>query len=348
MTETQAASDRPDAAPLGQRYPLLTRMALVALSAVAAVGVGEVFARVTAGTALVPRLTDYGFLPGAEKGAPYGFRPGGTATFTWDGDPYGTLPEGAQMQVQLNRAGLRGPLPSPGQRVVLVVGDSFTFGEGVATADTFVAQTTARLANDGAGAPLLLNAGVPGYGTSDERYRFEAWLKRFKPKAAVLVYVPNDPIPVADSAKRGNDLMNRRTQPRRGLQLLSLLSRRRDNDATRRWYLSYYTGRHKQRWAQAKADIAAMAKASEASGVPFAVVYFPLLHEVGSPGYAPMRDLVAVAADAAGARFLDLTPALAAAPTDALWVHPTDHHPNARAHGLVAGALAPFVAELLR
>jgi hypothetical protein len=39
---------------------------------------------------------------------------------------------------------------------------------------------------------------------------------------------------------------------------------------------------------------------------------------------------------------------LAREPDRALWVHPTDHHPDARAHELAAEAIAPFVESLLR
>jgi hypothetical protein len=49
-----------------------------------------------------------------------------------------------------------------------------------------------------------------------------------------------------------------------------------------------------------------------------------------------------------GAPVLDLTAALAREPDHALWVHPADHHPDARAHELAAEAIAPFVESLLR
>ena len=42
---------------------------------------------------------------------------------------------------------------------------------------------------------------------------------------------------------------------------------------------------------------------------------------------------------------IDLLPALRAQPCDQLWVYPSDHHPNERAHALAAEALAEAVRE---
>jgi hypothetical protein len=57
---------------------------------------------------------------------------------------------------------------------------------------------------------------------------------------------------------------------------------------------------------------------------------------------------VTAACREAGVEVLDLTAALSVRPEKDLWVHPTDHHPNARAHGLAATAIAPLVDSLLR
>lgn len=71
--------------------------------------------------------------------------------------------------VHTNALGLRGapadPRPPPGVRRVLVVGDSFAFGWGVADAETFAARLDAAL---GPGVEVL-NAAVPGWGVDQYR-----------------------------------------------------------------------------------------------------------------------------------------------------------------------------------
>ena len=42
---------------------------------------------------------------------------------------------------------------------------------------------------------------------------------------------------------------------------------------------------------------------------------------------------------------LDLQETLRSEPAEELWVHPTDHHPNERAHALAAERVAAFLAE---
>ena len=67
----------------------------------------------------------------------------------YDGDPYDTLPEGNRVAYRLNGFGFRdGPvadwLNAEGYRI-LVVGDSFTFGEGVRAEDRFTEVLEAEL-----------------------------------------------------------------------------------------------------------------------------------------------------------------------------------------------------------
>ena len=50
----------------------------------------------------------------------------------------------------------------------------------------------------------------------------------------------------------------------------------------------------------------------------------------------------------AGIPVFDLRAVLGSRPTESLWVHPVDRHPNDVAHRLVGESLAPVVRDLLR
>lgn len=316
---------------------------------VVAVLATEIVLRATHWGVLEPRQGDYHFL--AREGAGFWVAdPKNPPEHQWDGDPYGRLPPGARMTYPLNSHGLRGPEPDPARPKLLMVGDSFTFGEGVAEQDTFAARVERSLAPGFSPPPQMIAAAVPGYGSENEAARLPEWLGEFTPRAVVVVYVPNDPIPL-DEELDHEDLMTVGATES-GPYVLRLvrgaLGRSAANRAVEDWYGSFYFGAHRERWDAARAALAGMKRRTTAAGAKFGVVIFPLLHRLDERPFAKIHDAVAAACAEMGAPVLDLTAVLAREPDHALWVHPTDHHPDARAHELAAEAISPFVESLLR
>lgn len=331
------------------------RAAAVVAGLLAAAGAAELVLRATHWGVSAPRKADYHFL--RREGDPFWiFDPSNPPEHEWDGDPYGRLPPGARMTYPINSKGLRGDEPDPARPKVLLVGDSFTFGEGVAVAGTFAARVERSLAGRFDPAPQVLNGGVPGYGTEAEAGRLPGWLAEFAPRAVVLVYVPNDPIPLEDAVGRrettGRDDLLARGDDAPGLFLTRLvrgvIGRGAADREVEEWYLSYYFGERSSRWDAARAAIGGMRERSAAAKAKFGVVIFPLLHRLAERPFARIHETVAAACAQMGVPVLDLTAALAREPESALWVHPADHHPDARAHELAAEAMTPFVESLLR
>lgn len=271
------------------------------------------------------------------------YAPGSKVVFEWDGDPLHVLPAGARMETQVNEAGLRGPRPLPDEPCVVVLGDSFTFGEGVADDATFVGRLREQWAPRGL---KFVNAGVAGHGTIEEAARLEALLDHFRPRAVVLVFVPNDAIPWQSSSERGTDLRN--VQAAGGSRLLALAGALTSSHDVEDWYLSYYQGAESAHWERARDALTWMAHTCAARGGRFGVVAFPLMHRLDDDPLTAITDLVRTAAQASGAGFLDLTPSFAGRDAQTFWAHPSDRHPNAAAHEIAADALTPFVTELLR
>lgn len=99
--------------------------------------------------------------------------------------------------VHTNRIGLRErelPPPAPGERRLLILGDSFTFGLGVEVEQAFPRRVEALLRHDDPSLDLtVVNAGVPGYGTRHEL----AWWRRIDPAVdadalLLAVFLGND------------------------------------------------------------------------------------------------------------------------------------------------------------
>ncbi|HET8643997.1 MAG TPA: SGNH/GDSL hydrolase family protein, partial [Vicinamibacteria bacterium] len=100
--------------------------------------------------------------------------------------------EGRQGEaITVNRLGYRGRehtgAPAPGARRVVMLGDSVTFGTGVADGETF----SDRL--EEAGGFEVVNLGVDGYGTDQELIRLEEEGLSYRPHDVVLNFcVRND------------------------------------------------------------------------------------------------------------------------------------------------------------
>jgi GDSL-like lipase/acylhydrolase family protein len=321
-----------------RRWP--RRLVAVAVSLLLALGVAEGALRMLSPPSYRQVRSEYGFVR-LPQGM-LGFPPGGRVSFQWDGDPYGVLPADARLDVRLNAAGLRGPLPDGTAPVVLFVGDSFTFGEGVEEPDTFVG----RLRAGSAGTFAPVNTGIPGYGTPEQFARLGEWVARFRPRAVVLVYGLNDVVPLGDSLERGADLLHVE-EGGSSLRLVDLWRRAQADDATEAWYREYYTGSKSAAWTQARQAILRAHRKLAAEGVAFGVVLFPMLHELDDSPFAGLHGLVRDACAEGDVPFLDLLETFEGGDASSWWVHPQDHHPNLRAHERAAQAMGPFVERLL-
>lgn len=89
----------------------------------------------------------------------------------------------------INKFGFRGPPPpQTGKLRFALVGDSFTFGQGVGDDQTFV-----HLLNEAGKGTEFLNFGVPGYSTDQQYLMIRERVGLFKPDVLVLVvYLAND------------------------------------------------------------------------------------------------------------------------------------------------------------
>jgi lysophospholipase L1-like esterase len=103
-----------------------------------------------------------------------------------------------RIEVTHNALGFRGPElqqgRAPGSVRVLVLGDSFAYGIGVADDETF----SARLA-EAVPRVEVLNAGVNGYGTGQELLLLREYAAALRPDLVVVAFFWND---VANSFKR--------------------------------------------------------------------------------------------------------------------------------------------------
>ncbi len=90
--------------------------------------------------------------------------------------------------VTTNSLGFRSPEIVQGKPLIAVLGDSITFGYGVADSETFPARLQIKLDDR----YQVLNAGVPGYNLLQETATYEKKIAALKPSALVLTFFWND------------------------------------------------------------------------------------------------------------------------------------------------------------
>ncbi|MFM7292335.1 MAG: SGNH/GDSL hydrolase family protein [Planctomycetia bacterium] len=233
---------------------------------------------------------------------------------------------------------------------ILVLGDSITFGWGVAFEKTFCQLVESSLNTD---PPIpgcrfeVLNAGVGNLNTAME----VAYLKHagvhLQPDLVLLAWFINDaePPPVP---RRG--WLARHSYAYVWLDSASDSAMRRL--IGRQDYRDYYTGLYRDEnpgWTRCKHALRDLAAVCRDRGIPCRVLMIPELHSLGSAyEFRDVHDAVRRVCRQAGLPVLDLLEALpAVADARRYWVSPDDAHPNAEANDLLARAIDSDVRRAL-
>jgi lysophospholipase L1-like esterase len=270
------------------------------------------------------------------------------------------------VEVRYNAERFRGaevPARRPGVRRVMVLGDSFSEGQGVREEDTWPRRLQGSLERGGGVSVEVINA---AHRASDfpELHEWFYRLLNHDPDVVIYAMVPNDAeqtpgfrvrhrpvqdwITVQGRATRGRYRDLGPLDWRLGFLLRERLERLRVDRATRRWYQGLYSEGNAEGWRRTCERIRDMAERMRLRGGALLVARWPLL--VGLPGSYPFEETharIGATLEAAGIRTVDLLPALADSQASALIVHPADRHPNERAHAAVAASRAPVVEDTL-
>src|SRR5438552_3616752 len=251
---------------------------------------------------------------------------------------------------------------APGVLRVVLLGDSFTEGQGVKEADTTARRLEALLNAAGGRRWEVLNCARRGADFPSLYKMFEKVLP-FEPDVVVHAMVLND-------ADRSKALDARRERlddwilDRRRLllaspspasrwpesRLVDFVEDRfhawRVGEETTRWYLDLYGPANREGWERTQGYLRDMDHAMRARGGRFLVASWPLLVDLDRYPFRAADQTIARFCSSAAIDRVDLRSALAGHPVSSLWVHPVDHHPNEVAHRLAAEALVGPVKAL--
>ena len=253
------------------------------------------------------------------------------------------------------------PAPrTPGVARVVLLGDSFTEGQGVREEDT-TARVLERLLNEGGVRSEVRNYGRRGHDFPKLARAFERVME-LEPDLVVYAMVPNDPERSAAFEAARVDVDDWIVDRRRGVTsreapapplslLLALAGDRFDtwrvSRASTRWYFDLYGTPNREGWEKTRDYLRSMQRQVTARGGKLLVATWPLLVALDEYPFRGIEDTVARFLDDAAIPRHPLRPALAGRPTPSLWVHALDRHPNEHAHRLAAESLAPVVRGML-
>jgi lysophospholipase L1-like esterase len=302
-----------------------------------------------------PRSRAWGkaLVPPAElpPGIEIRFKPYARFRFNYDSNPRGYFDDRNGLLYETNRWGFRGADftlgKPPGTRRVLVLGDSFTFGEGVRLEDTFCRRLEQQLNAAGQGPVQVLNLGTSGWGTRDEISYLQQGGLGFQPDLVIVAYVLNDASYAGDL-----DLWEdfRESYEKRWLRSSYVASWAWAAVARRtlaRRYVSSLVRAALSDTADWQESFRLLSQGQELTlthGGRFLVCIFPFMFELDDRyPFAPVHRHIADYCLTHGVDVLDLFPAFKGHSDQDLWVHPSDPHPNEKGHAIAAQAMGDYI-----
>jgi hypothetical protein len=261
--------------------------------------------------------------------------------------------EYAGARVVTNSLGLRDyrpPHKSDDKTQILVLGDSFTFGYGVALEESYPYLLERRLNEISCDDSYeVINAGVPGYDTVDEAELLSKIVPHYSFRWIVVGLHPGDLM--SREELRRNTLVRAREWLRRNSALFSWLFRVYKTKLIR--YVpppksalsvnpdTVFKTARADRIKQALTRIRDTARDNGAEVVVFMVA--PLVHWDRYP-YRALHEAVAGFCEETSIGFVDPLEEFSKHDAASLWVGPNDSHYNGTANGIAAGVLSDFIS----
>ncbi len=269
-------------------------------------------------------------------------------------------------QIRRNSLGLRDQehtaIKPPNTQRVLILGDSFTFGVGVADpSKIFPEILEQRFQLEGGEKKVeILNGGIPGSLT-------KRWVKllleikdSFQPDVILIVFFLRDGTLTGSIGDFftpiGKEMENRNKDST--LYYYSYLYRKikdvqdrleLSQKYSKKIKISYLGNAEETReWENAKKNILKIKKIGDSIQAKVAFVVFPILIELND-NY-PFQEICDVLTQFTNEHQIQnhsLLPAFMGEVGPNLWVSPNDQHPNPKGHKIAADSIFPFLKELL-
>lgn len=231
-------------------------------------------------------------------------------------------------------------------KIVLVIGDSFGFGQGVRVAERFSNVLESRLKREHPAEHYrMFNACVPGMNIKRIAQTMERYVEYFaRVERVVYAFTLNDPFrsgrllemegELADfmharpNAEAARFLTGRNSHALRWFA--ARLKRKQVTSGTIEWYRQLY--KNNMGWTLTQRLLGRMQKSCADKGIKFSLVVFPVFYQLEAYPLTEVHETIGTFARHEGIHWVDLLAQFAGKDERNYWVHPTDFHPNSRAH----------------
>jgi hypothetical protein len=249
------------------------------------------------------------------------------------------------VEIRLNDHGLRGgplsPLPSGGRRI-LFLGTSNTLGWGVPERDTVEARLETMLSAIDKHPVQVLNAGIGNYNT--ERYvsRFFYELTDLHPTDIVVHYALRD---AEDLPAGGGNFLLRHSEL--AVTLWGAYQRlvgRRGDQAMVQSYRDVYQP-HSPGLIKMKEKLKELSEYAKAYNIRLYLAVTPITYNLVDYKFGFAHDIMKQISAEYGYMYCDQLSTMKGVPPKDIWAMPTDPHPNALGHRLMAEAILPMLVK---
>lgn len=239
---------------------------------------------------------------------------------------------------------------------ILVLGDSFSWGDGVYREDTFAYRLETRLNSLTRESHFeVVNWSRPGWNTVRQLWSLEPEFAGLDADLLILAFVLNDPEPVERSSLERMLEPARSRQPAPGVsswlfansRLYALVWTRLENSRTHRelsaYYRSLFAGEH---WEACQRALKRLRNLSRKQGIPMLLVIFPVFDSAMDESY-PYADLhaqIRKEGERLQMQVLDLFELYEGMDSRRLAVVPfTNAHPSELAHRVAADGILDYL-----
>jgi lysophospholipase L1-like esterase len=258
--------------------------------------------------------------------------------------------------------------PPPGALRIVALGDSFSEALGVRYEESWPRILEQSLNAAPQAPPVsVVNCARSGANSAEILERYRQFVPQHRPKIVVYAWVLNDPLvprgadglPVAEISfqPETREELTARLAAHPVLNLLmeqTALGRyfvyrwvtRQVAQNTEQAYRALYAEPLTPEFEAALERTEELARDVTANGGRLLVAIWPLLVSLNDYPFADAHRLITRELARRGIETLDLLPAINAQPTESLWVHPSDYHPNEIAQNLAAKAILAKLEEL--